>query len=120
MPPSTDIRLTLDKPRTLRITWRSLEALEEQHGLSLDDISKQFRSGSQMKAVRFVVWLGLLHEDPGLTLDGVGDLLDKGNVTEIADAAARLITQRFSGSEGNGQAAVPKRTKKGPAAKRKR
>jgi hypothetical protein len=118
MPPGAGVKVTLDKPRTLRITWRSLEALEEQHGLSMQDLSEQLGS-QQMKAIRFIVWLGLLHDDPDLKLDDVADLLDQGNIVEIADAAAKLVTARFGGAEGNGKAAVPKR-RKGSAAKAKR
>jgi urease accessory protein UreF len=104
----------LDRERTLRITWRSLETLEEQHGLTLHELSEQLGQ-QQMKAIRHIVWLGLLHEDPGLTLDATADLLDQADLVEVATAAVKLLAGRFG---GNGKAAAPKK-RKGTAAKAK-
>lgn len=115
MPPHAGIRLKLDRERTLRLTWRALERIEEDGTLDFDALGAELGGKSRLKAIRYIVWLGLLHEDPDLTLDDTAELLDQASFHEVAEAAVRLVQERF---EGNGQPAPRKKKKRG-AAKRK-
>lgn len=107
MAPKKGVTLTLDRERSLRITWRSLERLEEEHDIDLEGLGESLRGGGTLASVRRIIWLGLLHEDPEITPDGVADLLDDyGDFSEVVQAANALIGQVFGGASGNGQGAT--------------
>jgi hypothetical protein len=88
----------------LRITWRALEALETDHGISLEALGVQMQDPTQrLRAVRMVVWLGMLHSNPDLTVGALTDMLDDADPVEVMEAAAELLRERFrSAFEGNG------------------
>lgn len=113
MPPRAGVELTLDKKRVLRVTWRSLEALESQHHMTLDELGNELASGDRTKAITTTIWLGLLHEEPDLTMEQARDLLDQGEVMEIIEASMELVDRHFGGHEagnGSGPAGGPKKS----------
>jgi len=122
MPPASGVRVKLDRVRTLRLGWRALEKLQEEHGISVEDLGAQLQTG-QFKTIRLIIWAGLIHEDPDLTFDQTADLMDQADFTELVTAASELITSRFGGGEpeGNSKAATAKKrtTKKTAKARRK-
>src|SRR5437762_13463497 len=85
------IPIDLDRPRHLRLDNRALFHAEvemsriwnrKQNILSilLDSTSLT------MTDVSIILWQGLLHEDPSLTLGEVQDMLDLGKAPQIAEA----------------------------------
>lgn len=68
------ITLTDGKERTLRFTLNAMAELEERYG-SVEAAFEALDKGS-IKAVRFILWAGLMHEDESLTEQQVGNLID--------------------------------------------
>jgi hypothetical protein len=77
----TPITLGDGVERKLRFTLNALAELEDRYG-SVDDAFDALENGS-IKAIRFVLWAGLLHSDEGLTEQQVGNLIDTECIKEI-------------------------------------
>ncbi|WP_092474337.1 GTA-gp10 family protein [Desulfotruncus arcticus] len=63
-----------DMTYTMRYTLNSLAEIEDRLGVPLAELGNIQMS---MKAVRVMLWAGLIHE--GLTEEEVGELVDFGN-----------------------------------------
>jgi len=68
------ITLTDGVEREIRFTLNAMAELEDRYG-SVDEAFKQLDNNS-IKALRCVLWAGLIHEDPSLTEQQVGNLID--------------------------------------------
>ncbi len=75
------VEILLDKPRTLFFTLNSFIELEDMYG-SFAATMKLMEEGS-MKAIRAILWAGLIHEDPSLTPESVGGMIDFRALGEI-------------------------------------
>lgn len=80
---SKDIKITLNDgvERTIKFTLNALAELEDRYG-SVDEAFKQLDNNS-IKAVRYILWAGLIHEDPELTEQQVGNLIDIQYMQEL-------------------------------------
>ena len=78
-----DIKITLSDgvERTLRYDLNALAEMEDRYG-SVGAALKALENNS-IKAVRFVLWAGLIHEEPGLTEQKVGSLIDMKLIQEL-------------------------------------
>lgn len=81
--------IELDKERHLRYDLNALAEVEDAFG-SMGSAFAALRQGS-MKAVRCLLWAGLLHEDPDLTLHDVGALVTMENLGTVSDAIMPAI-----------------------------
>lgn len=77
------IHVVLDKPRTIVFDLNSFAELEDQFG-SVQAVLDQMSSGS-VKALRLLLWAGLMHEDPNLTPKDAGKLIQFGDVAVLTD-----------------------------------
>lgn len=77
--------LDLDKPRTLRYTLNAFAEMEDRYG-SVDETMKMVE-GNNIRAIIFMLWCGLMHEDETLTEKQVGNLID---VTELQDISDKM------------------------------
>lgn len=70
------VKLTLldGVERTLRYDLNAMAELEDKYGSV--DAAFEAMDRNSIKAVRCVLWAGLLHEDPSLTEQKVGSLID--------------------------------------------
>ena len=86
-------KLTLSdgKERTVRFTLNALAELEEKYG-SVDKAFEAVESNS-IKAIRFILWAGLIHEEPTLTEIEVGNLIDLTYMQEIMDTLGEGLSQ---------------------------
>ena len=75
------ITLTDGVERTIKFTLNALAELEDRYG-SVDEAFKQLDNNS-IKAVRCILWAGLIHEDPELTEQQVGNLIDIQYMQEL-------------------------------------
>ena len=81
------VTITLDKPRTFRLTLKGMLEFEKAtgqkmlSGFRLDTLSLEENST--------LIWCCLIHEDKELTLEAVQDIVDLSNFAE-AMAAVRL------------------------------
>lgn len=75
------ITLTDGVERTIKFTLNAMAELEDRYG-SVEEAFKQLDNNS-IKAVRCILWAGLIHEDPDLTEQQVGNLIDIQYMQEL-------------------------------------
>lgn len=68
------ITLTDGVEREIRFTLNAMAELEDRYG-TVDKAFEELDKNS-IKALRCVLWAGLIHEDPSLTEQQVGNLID--------------------------------------------
>ena len=74
---SKTIKVTLNDgvERTLKFTLNALAELEDKYG-SVQAAFDKLEKENSMKALRTILWAGFLHENPDLTEQQVGNLID--------------------------------------------
>ena len=104
-PTTNTVVLRDGKQRTIRYDLNAMAEMEDRYG-SVDKAFEALDSNS-IKAVRFMLWAGLIHEDPDLTEKQVGGLID---MQYLGDLMQRLgvaldsdlpVQQENSTLEGN-------------------
>ena len=75
------ITLTDGVERTIKFTLNAMAELEDRYG-SVDEAFRHLDNNS-IKAVRCILWAGLIHEDPDLTEQQVGNLIDIQYMQEL-------------------------------------
>ena len=88
----------------LRFSVNALCCLEEKTGLTLQSLQS-----ASLSCLRGLLWCGLLTGEPGLTLEGAGDLLDAhlqsgGDVQAVSDALAAALGDACFFPKGTGAA----------------
>lgn len=73
---SKEVKITLNDgvERTLKYDLNAMAEMEDRYG-SVDAAFEALDNNS-IKAVRFVLWAGLIHAEPDLTEQKVGSLID--------------------------------------------
>lgn len=67
--------------RELRFTLNAMAELEDKYG-SVDTAFEKLENGS-FKTIRFILWAGLIDNDPTLTEQKVGSLIDMNDLGEL-------------------------------------
>ena len=96
----TPITLCDGVERELKFTLNALAEMEERYG-SVDDAFKALDAGS-IKAVRFVLWAGLMHADENLTERQVGNLIDTQCMSEIMEQLGAAFDNDMPAKDSNG------------------
>ena len=86
---TTKITLTDGVEREIRFTLNAMAEMEDRYG-SVDAAFEALDSNS-IKAVRFVLWAGLMHTDEGLTEKQVGNLIDIQLMSDIMDTMTQAM-----------------------------
>jgi hypothetical protein len=85
------VPIVLDKPRTLKFDLNAFIELEDLYG-SIEAALEAMQSGkNQIKAIRAVLWAGLLHEEETLTPKQVGTMIDLDKLEEVTHALMEAI-----------------------------
>ena len=73
-----EIKMNLDKERTLKYRFRSIKLLEEKFGVPFGQLDQVFSDTSKLKVddIITLIWAGLIHEEKDLTHEQVFDMLD--------------------------------------------
>ena len=98
--------ITIDRPRNLRYGMRALSLVEKKQKKNLASIDFE---NLTIEESMTIVWAGLVHEDPNLTVDALIDLIDDCGVRmdTIINAMSEAITDAFGeSSEKNPKTAV--------------
>ncbi|MEM3453497.1 MAG: hypothetical protein QW835_07745 [Candidatus Hadarchaeum sp.] len=95
------IEIKLDKVRHLRLDFNALAKAEEVTGKSFLTSEGLSWATTSAKGLRALIWACLLHEDPDLTLEEVGGLLNYANVPQITAALSKLWEKSVPESEDN-------------------
>lgn len=87
----SNVSIVLDKPRTLQYDLNAFIELEDLYG-SIDDALNEMDKGkNKIKAIRAVLWAGLIHEDESLTPKQVGAMINLSKLEEVTEALMRAI-----------------------------
>lgn len=81
--------IVLDKERSLRLDLNAFCVLEETYGDSFPILESAERGS--LKALRSVVWAGLVHEDSTLTETDVGKMIHPGNLSMVTTLLREVI-----------------------------
>jgi hypothetical protein len=82
------VKMELDKERNLRYTMNALAEIEDILGVPLSEMENVKMT---IKNVRVILWAGLIHEDPELTQEEVGNMVDLGNFKEVQEKVAEAF-----------------------------
>lgn len=82
------ITVNLDRERELKYNLNALIELDE-----MEDAEKL----TPMRSLRRMLWAGLIHEDPDLTEEAVGEMVDMRNFPEIEAAMEKAIRRDAPG-----------------------
>lgn len=87
--PPIEIDLGDEKKRTLKYTLNSFAEMEERYG-KIDIAVKQMEDGS-VKAIRFMLWAGLMHNNEELTEKEVGALLELTDLEYVGEKMSEAM-----------------------------
>lgn len=87
-----EVKVQLDKERTLKFTLNSLVYAEE-NGVDLQSVDGK-EAKLKLKDLRTLLFAGLMHEDKELTAEAVGEMIDVANLKPISEALNKAFTQR--------------------------
>lgn len=92
--------------RELRFTLNAMAEMEDRYG-SVDAAFTALENNS-IKAVRFILWAGLLHdEEQPLTEQQVGNLIDTMNMADVINSINEAMTNDMPPKEDGGAEALP-------------
>lgn len=100
------VYVELDKKRELKFTLNSFAEMEDKFG-SVDLALEKMEKGS-IKAVRFMLWAGLIHEDDELTEKQVGNMIELQDLQELSDKMNKVMTNDLPAEEQKKSAVVVK------------
>jgi hypothetical protein len=81
---TTKITLNDGVEREIKFTLNAMAELEDRYG-SIDAAFKKLEENS-IKAVRCIIWAGLMHTEEGLTEQQVGNLIDVSTMEYLMES----------------------------------
>lgn len=84
---SKGVKVTLDKDRFLKYTLNSMRKLEKEHGLNIDSLAENF----DLDKVQLLLHTGLLKDDPEVTFEEVGELVDMANIQYVIEKLTEAL-----------------------------
>jgi hypothetical protein len=88
------------KPRTLLYNFNAPVELVETLGVDIMNIQAALNGPGMLKAIRGILWAGLIHEDKALTIEGAGDLVDFSKIDDLTKAVLEALDVAFK-SDGD-------------------
>lgn len=85
------VTIQLDKERSLLFDLNSFAEIEEIYG-SVEEAMAALEKGS-LKAVRAILWAGLIHEDVSLTLQRVGAMITLPELPLISESIKQAFEE---------------------------
>jgi len=101
------ILLADGKPRNLLYNFNALIELVETLGVDIMNIQAALTGPGALKAIRGILWAGLIHEDESLNLKATGNLIDMTKIQEITKAITTALTLAFGVPNGGPKNAEP-------------
>lgn len=83
-----NLKITLDKERTLKYTLNSLIKFEKLTGRSVTEIGENM----SMEVILALLYVGLIHEDKKLTIEKLGDMITLDKFFEINEVVTSAFT----------------------------
>jgi len=101
---SVPINLKDGKTRQLRYEWASLCRLKREHGISAFDIGREQMLGSvDPVKITGLIWAGLIHAEPELTVAEVEELIDITESLDLMGIVADALLEALHGEEKAGE-----------------
>ena len=99
-----DVKIVLNDgvERTLKYDLNAMAELEDRYG-SVDAAFEMLDKNS-IKAIRFILWAGLIHEAPELTEQQVGSLIDVKYLQSLSTKLGEAFTNDMPQVEETGDA----------------
>ena len=94
-----DVKIFLDKWRTIRFDLNAMVRLEEMTGKSLFD-GTFLSSDMSAKDIRAVLWACLSGEDSELTIEQVGSWISVSNMAEVASKLSEAFEAAMPDGKG--------------------
>jgi hypothetical protein len=91
---SPDVPIELDRPRMLRFDLNAFCAFETTVGQSIEAVWGSF-DRQPFTSIRALLWAGLLHEEPELTLEGAGRLITPADLYKAGSAIGQALGAAF-------------------------
>ena len=91
------VAIVLDKERHLLYDLNAFAELEEVFG-TVEEALRALESG-KLKALRAIIWCGLIHEDAQLSITDVGALIGLGDMEKVALALNEAISSAMPQAE---------------------
>ena len=88
------MEIELDKKRTLTFTLNAMVKFEEARGKPI------FKQDGSAADIRALLWSGLLKDDPKLTLEQAGSLVDESNMAYVSDKIAEAWGRSLPKKDG--------------------
>ena len=104
--PSKSIPIVLKdgKTRQLRYEWSSLCRLKREHGISAFDVGREQMLGSvDPVKITGLIWAGLIHAEPELTMAEVEELIDITKSLDLMGIVGDALLEALHGEEKAGE-----------------
>jgi hypothetical protein len=101
------ITLADGKPRNLLYKFNALVELVETLGVDIMNIQSAISGPGMLKAIRGILWAGLIHEDKVLTIEEAGDLIEFSQIDELTKAILEALDVAFKSDGDPKNAAGP-------------
>lgn len=98
------IVLSDGKERHLKYTLNALVEIEDKYGTV--DAGFELLDKGSIKAARFILWAGLIHEDPALTEVEVGALMDMAYMQELMQTMGSAMKSDVAAPAGDNSSPV--------------
>lgn len=99
------IVLSDGKERHLKYTLNALVEIEDKYGTV--DAGFELLDKGSIKAARFILWAGLIHEDPELTEVEVGSLMDMAYMQELMQTMGSAMKSDVAAPENGNESSSP-------------
>lgn len=92
--------IEIDKTRNLRYGMKALSLIEKKFKKNLSSIDFE---NLTIEDTMTIVWAGLVHEDPNLTVDKLIDIIDINNIKmdKLISAMSIAISEAFGQAEAS-------------------
>lgn len=77
--------------------FNAFAALEEKCGINILDKASLEKLALTPSVIRQLVWAGLLHKKPAITIEEAGARVTMDNLTSIAEEIQRALTKSLTG-----------------------
>lgn len=101
--PGKRVVLSEDPRRTLVLSMNALCRAEEITGISFLSGEVAFQN---LRAMRALVWAGLLHEQPGLSLADAGEIIDSVGMAHAFECVSKALVAAVPEPDGDGDGGV--------------
>ena len=95
------IRIDLDEPRHLRFDFNAFVHLEDAFNLPIKDVLDLLAGPVKLRNLATIIWAGLLHEAPALTVDEVFLILPINDLKMVSDKVREAIEIAFAKGDGS-------------------